>query len=387
MKAVIEIIKRYLVEILCGVAGIGGLVFIFLGLGKMGAVKTELESAVRVKTDLTTMARGTPVNELAIKQEKSRIADIDRAFDKVMTFVRERDYYEPLVPDVFPGGTVKDINKAIAFRQAYARKTGEWLRTLNAGTEPTPEDIQAEEDRLEAQANVESLSGDPEANEKPAMSPEVSAAIGRAREIYCYASPETFQESEISAPGGPMDAGGPPPSLEQMWRAQLEVWVQESVVTAIAEVNNSAADGLRRKQIDPWVGNLPIKDVRSIQTSQYYVKEGLPQESSKSDKDRAYPSADKAEAFTGRESDDLFELMHFAVRLVVDARDLPQVLAGLSAQRFHVPLSIRYEKLEPNVAMEGQDLRRRSRGPADRRVRNRAVLGTVPPVDAADGAR
>jgi hypothetical protein len=133
MKAVIEIIKRYLVEILCGVAGIGGLVFIFLGLGKMGAVKTELESAVRVKTDLTTMARGTPVNELAIKQEKSRIADIDRAFDKVMTFVRERDYYEPLVPDVFPGGTVKDINKAIAFRQAYARKTGEWLRTLNAG--------------------------------------------------------------------------------------------------------------------------------------------------------------------------------------------------------------------------------------------------------------
>jgi hypothetical protein len=136
--------------------------------------------------------------------------------------------------------------------------------------------------------------------------------------------------------------------------AQLEVWVQESVVTAIAEVNNSAADGLRRKQIDPWVGNLPIKDVRSIQTSQYYVKEGLPQESSKSDKDRAYPSADKAEAFTGRESDDLFELMHFAVRLVVDARDLPQVLAGLSAQRFHVPLSIRYEKLEPNVAMEGK---------------------------------
>lgn len=358
MKAVIEIIKRYLVEVICGLAAVLGIALIVLGLGQTGKVKSTLQEALQVRTEIANMARGNVYNSRAVQQRNRHIAGIRAGFEQVLAFMRERNAYPPLVPAAFPGGTNEDINNAIAFRRAFQPLRSAWLKQIKAGAEPTPAEISAEKDRMEAERKAQGLPVK-EVAEPGEITPEMSAAIRTARSIYCYATPDSFQDSPISAPGGPMDAG-PPPNLEQMWNAQLEVWIQQSVVDAIAAINEAAASDLQARGVEPWVGNLPIKDLRFLQTSRYYVKEGLTQATTGTGtgttgaKDRPYPSGDPTKAFTGRQSNDQYELMHFTVQLVVDARDLPRVLAGLCEKRFHVPLNVQYESLPLNAEMVGK---------------------------------
>jgi len=369
MKTVIEFAKRYLVEIICGLAAIGGVVFIFLGLGGMKDVKTELESATRIKSEIGNMLRSPAINERAVKQEEARIADIRSGFGEVMDFVRDRNFYKPLVEGAFPGGesAAQDRNNAIAFRDAYNRKMREWLDLLNAGDVPTEAQIANEKDRMEQQLRSaeEALGvGNREDNQtqRLPMDPEVSASIGVAREIYCYANPESFHESAYSDPSGPMDPLRPPPNLTEMWEAQLEVWIQDTLVRAIAKINNDAAQSVESGGDTPWVGNLPIKDIEAIQLTQYYLIEGEKgtrpgaggRRGGRDSKERPAPPGTPEAAFTARTSDQLHEVLQFTVRLVVDARDIPKVLAGLCDQRFHVPLRVSYDAIPPNLEMRGK---------------------------------
>jgi hypothetical protein len=362
MKNLIDAIKRYGIEIACGAGALLGVLLIVLGLGRMQAVNTELESAVRVKDDITNMARGQVINQKAVDQSAKLIADITLGFDQVMAYVRERNAYTPLVPGAFPGGTREDVTNAIKFRTAFNQLPDEWLKQLNAGAEPSAAEIQAEKDRMAAErqqsagADRGGLMGQGPEPKDTGLTAEQGAALRNARKIYCYATLDAFQVSAVSQPGGPMEERGPPPSVREMWHAQLESWVQQSVVDAIADVNGDAAKKLEERGAAPWVGNLPIKELRSVQTTQYYVKEGLEaaKDQAPAEKDRVYPPGTVSAAFTERQSGELYELMQFTVQLVVDARELSGVLAGLCEHRFHVPLRVQYEAVAPNFAMEGK---------------------------------
>jgi len=362
MKNLIELLKRNGVEIACGAGAVLGIALIFLGLGRMGDVQTELEGAHRVKNDIAGIGRGEIINRRAVEQSAKLIADVQSGFQRVMTYVRERNAYPPLVPDAFPGGTSKDIGNAMAFRNAFGRLRDAWLAELKAGTEPSAAEIAAEKDRMTAQqtpADSRQVGARRDEEEKKVdtgLTPEQGAAIKNAQEIYCYATIDSFQVSDVSRPGGPMDEG-PPPTLQEMWYAQLETWVQQSVVSAIAAINAQAAAELEKEGVAPWVGNLPIKDLRSLQTTRYYVKEGLDQvrdATGQSSKDRVFPSGTPAEVFTERQSNELYELMQFSLQIVVDARHLPAVVANLGAHRFHVPLRVQYETIPPNPSMTGK---------------------------------
>ncbi|HRX85232.1 MAG TPA: hypothetical protein P5572_09470 [Phycisphaerae bacterium] len=362
MKNIIDIIKRYWVEVACGLGAVLGIVLIVLGLGTMGKVQEELNTAMRVKTSIEGLSRGQVINQRAVDQSARLIADVRANYKRIMEFVRERNFYPPLVDGVFPGDSGEDVTKAIAFRKAFGNLRQTWLDQLNAGTEPTPADIAAERDRMEAKGNTEEKTdwgglGKPPAEPQtkaPTLSPEQGAALRIAHNRFIYATPDSFQESNVSAADGPM-ASGPPPTLEQMWHAQLEAWIQQTVVDAIARVNQEAADTIRKSGGAPWVGNLPIKDLRSLQISRYYIRETGEKTAAVSRAGgRPYPPMAPDDAFTGRASNQQYELLRFSIQMVVDAREIPSVLAGLCDRRFHVPLNVSYSAVEPNLALTGK---------------------------------
>lgn len=363
MKSVIDILKRYWVEVACGAGAVLGLVLIFLGLGTMSEVNKELEAAMRIKSSIAGLTRGEVINQRAVDQSARIIAGVRSDYAKVMAYVKERNLYPPLVADVFPGDGGVNLAKAMEFRRAFSELPGKWLTQLNAGAEPTAAEIAAERDLMEAQGKTQEDTdwgglGAPPADTKdtPAkgLSPEQGAAIRNARSKFIYATPESFTESDVSAPGGPMESG-PPPTVEQMWHAQLEAWIQQTVVDAITHINAGVADELSARGVAPWVGNLPIKDLLSLQTSRYYIKEGMTTEGAGGQtKDRAFPPVGPTDVFTERQSNEQYEVLRFTVMMVVDAREMPRVLAGLCDGRFHVPLNVNYQAIEPNLDMTGK---------------------------------
>ena len=359
MKIVLEYLKRYLFEIVCGTCAAVAIALGVLGMGAMSNVTNEMEGAQKLQTDISRLARGpNPINKKAVDLVQGGIDQIKANYEKVMAFARESNRYEPLTPRAFPTASPPD---RVEFRDAYQTEVTSWLDILKAGDVPTADYIAQERDLMEAEKPVDESLGadrDDQGREQPEKdaklleeTAEVRAAIRNAKSIYCYATPASFQDSDVSRADGPMYATRPP-SLVQMWQAQLEVWVQRSVVNAIAAINNAEAERLKEDGTEPWVGILPIKEVISIQTTTYYVTDKT-QGKSGGDKERAYPPGSAAAVFTGNTSNELFELMQFSVRLVVDARDIPLIISGLCRGSFHSPLRVEYEAVPPNLTMEG----------------------------------
>ena len=71
----------------------------------------------------------------------------------------------------------------------------------------------------------------------------------------------------------------------------------------------------------------------------------------------ADPLAEPAYAFTQNFSTDLYELVQFTLKMVVDPRDIPTIIDGICKDKFHTLLNISYaydrQTLE-NLQMEGR---------------------------------
>jgi hypothetical protein len=53
-------------------------------------------------------------------------------------------------------------------------------------------------------------------------------------------------------------------------------------------------------------------------------------------------------------SNDLFDVVQFTVKLVVDARDIPLIVDEICRNKFHRPLRIDYSEEPPNLSMTGK---------------------------------
>jgi len=378
MKAVLEVIKRYVFEIVCGAAGLAGIVLIVLGMGAMDSVKSQLAERQQLKSNIDQLARKPkPINEKSIEMENRRIERINEDYARVIKFAEKINAYEPLIEGAFPRPTIEQKK---AFQGAYRAQVGVWLNELNAKQPPNQDDFDVQREQIKADMKARGELPEEKEGATRGQSQEleelarVQASIKRAHEASIYASEYSFQDSPISSVNGPMDQNVPPGD-EQMWNAQLEVWVQRSVVDAIARVNDEAAKKLTEAGKKAWVGVLPIKELVSLQVGQYYLIDGEEAKNttgvrgddqggrggrggrggSPADKtDRAFPPLDATKVFTQNQSTDLYELVQFSVRLVVDSRDIPTVIAGLCQDSFHTPLSVSYESIEPNTSMTGK---------------------------------
>ena len=180
--------------------------------------------------------------------------------------------------------------------------------------------------------------------------PAVRAAISRAKSIQCYASPDSLTRVL-------MGAGAPRGSV--MWHAQMTYLIQRDVVEALAAVNEQAiqAQSAQGQETDsdqnaPWVGVLPVKDLLSIRVGgggieNLYIGSagevgGVRRRSASRGGGPGGPPLQVDAAFTGKGSNELYDVIRFTVRLVVDSRDALLVLNEISKTNFYVPLNVNY---------------------------------------------
>lgn len=370
----------------------------------MPEVTTRMEDRAKVYRELQSLA-SNPVNQEYIDAEQKRIDEIKADVKQVMVRAKEVNHYEQLIEDFFPD---MPYGKENDFRDRYVRELRKLMDMLNpypkghdSWVPPSPADEDDFEfwsdwilkEKEEATREFRGLDG--AADQPPILDlgPAYSkgmvltkdgarvdnvarAHMARAQSIYCYLtdfengderSTEKTPSLEVQPdvlPGRTMDR----PFPESLWRAQLGLWIQGDVVQAIARINNEAAEQYRKSLEDtegrrtpPWVGIMPVKEVVSIRLSNDYVTSEseltVGYEAKVGEKDfavAALPGGSGETVFTGTMGTEWYDVMQFSVKLVMDQRDILELVEEITRNRFHTLLRLSYEAVPVNRRMRGK---------------------------------
>ena len=114
---------------------------------------------------------------------------------------------------------------------------------------------------------------------------------------------------------------------------------------------------MRNPEARAWTGVLPVKDLISVRVSDYLPTEPRSGPARLAGDDPALPPASAESVFTKNRSSELYEVVQFSVKLVVDSRDLLTIIDEICRDRFHTLLKIEYlyeRNVLENLAMEGK---------------------------------
>lgn len=186
-----------------------------------------------------------------------------------------------------------------------------------------------------------SMSGEPKYN------PEYRARVSKAKNILCYYDPTTFHVSPIALE----QTTSPPP--EQMWFAQVGLWIQEDVVQAIAELNREAAN--QAQVSEACVQDAVVKHLVNVRVRGYVVS---PSEQSAGG-EILFPATVEGSAagligggpsLTKRVSDSQFDVVRFVVTVILDQRNILKFINQMSKVNFYQCVNMRYEKVDVDDA-------------------------------------
>ncbi|MHC4067026.1 MAG: hypothetical protein ACYSUI_21325, partial [Planctomycetota bacterium] len=339
-----------------------------VGINAMSEVTDEMGQATQLSGQLSQLSGGRDglINQAAIDAERQRLDQIRAYHDKVLAWAKDHNRYEPLLPDVFPYPT---RDQKLDFRRAYAQRLAQLPDLLDAGTAASEQDVADAEVEIREEAKAEERFGIDEREtdafgeaaqpeEVPLRHPSglltdygakqsarARANIARAQQFRCYATMNSLEViSQINE--------GITPEVRDMWDAQISLWIQEDVIAALARVNDRQAAKLQEEGQSAWVGNMPIKRLISIATSAPlgYVVEGSAGElpARPQGDNAAFPPSSASSVFTGTVSNELFEVAQFTLKMVVDARKVPEIVEEVCKDNFHTLLRVAYEDMSKN---------------------------------------
>lgn len=376
-----DLIRRNMFFIICGLATAGGIALGVTGIQSMPKVRTEMENVGNVFRNLDAL-QSKPVNRNRIEAERERIQSVVDDRNAVIKRGFRLYGYDQLVPGVLPYGTPV---KRIEFRKRYVQAMNDLFTSLTAGSPADSLLIKEMRDKIEnenaersagrldpgAAIRVPDISGPPRTpsgvltTSGAALDGRSRAHLAAAQRVYCYGvdfdganrAAQRFTSLQIDT-FMVQDLGTvEPPLPEDVWRAQLSYWIQKDVVEAIVAINGETAAAAEKEKRDPWVGIMPVKDVISIRVPTDFVPldaDVVVYGAAPGGTTEAFPPGTSATVFTESGSGEAYEVVQFTVKLVMDQRDIPLLVARLSNNRFHTLLRASYQAVPVNRDMVGK---------------------------------
>jgi hypothetical protein len=375
-----DFLKRHMLLIICAVAAAGGVALGVSGFRSMPAVQEEMKKAESVYRSLDNL-QSKPVNRARLDAELRRIELIKEDHARIIDQVKSLFGWEMLVPQVLP---YSDSLKRLEFKRKYVEAMRGFIQVLTSGGPATDVDIRNMRDRI---ANEEAAVREYQLNPNPLIPPPTiytgpprtpagvltragaqkdaiaRAHIQAAQRIYCYTTdaPEgrpqenvypSFEIDPVMADVDSVDA----PFPDEVWHAQLGYWIQKDIVSAIAAVNEAAAEAAVAGGDYGWVGNMPVKEVISVRLHRGFV----PPQGERfysdpiSDPRPSIPPGTPETVFTHSGSGESFDVVQFTVKLIMDQREVQKFVHQLCLNRMYVPLRVAYSEVPPNRDMIGK---------------------------------
>ena len=388
-------VKSHWISLLSGFAALVAIAGVVYGMTRSGVVE-EMEQHTRLAHTIKQL-RAHPQNQSTIDAEEQRSRNFQAEFSRTLQVAETINKREPVLAGVFPAAVLPQ--KPYRFVEKYKEQLYELPRRLEAGDLPSAQEIEDEAEAIEE----ERRRAEEEAQDGGAAAPEIGqarpdrpvppvpprppnpfaqrgsrvappgsgigqsttpgagrpsagaladagqrAAAKKARSIRMYASLDPQRSSfHIS----PIVEGRDKPSPEDMWYAQVSLWVQQDIVDAIRKINDQAAQQLAARNEDAHVGNMPVKRVEGIQVRGYVLDTGeivpFPGLRLAAGGSSGARGGGSQETFTGRKGDEQFDVIRFLVTVIIDLRDLQQLIDGIARENFYQPVGAEYEIVPP----------------------------------------
>lgn len=396
-----EVVKRNLYSIICGVIAIIAVVLAFFPLGGMFEdLQADLNES---KGDYSS------INSLLAKEHTAPDVDIDNAEQRklgrfptpkviaageaavqkvqeqslqLLQAAMQMNRKAPLVPSVLPapqsGAARSD------FKYEYYTKLHDFVKQMNATRAPTEEQVELRREAVlnEMQQNAgfgnEFARNDLnlEVQMKELTIPDEMAREAAARgSIYVSAEPgggtgggglagealelNGLKSFDVHHPGIPTPSQNALPTIVDVWAAQLGIWVQEDIVDAIVKTNgnaqgvtNSVVKRLHEikvpKEYVTKMGRIPLTDESgvSMRLDQRQQQAAEPDAVPMDLGDPNKPPKDGKQSATGRIGNDLYDVLHFSLVVDLDATRFREFMANLVSNRHITILSVDLEGVD-----------------------------------------
>lgn len=347
-----DIVKKNILSILCGVVALAGVVIWFFPISgmydaladdvkKQAALYAQVEGVRTQQRNLPTVELGGETerkplgrfpNEEVIKEGERATEAMKGQSERMIGEVTKLNIHQPLEPNALPES---DGNAHFNFIDLYLQRLGvELPAALKATTPPTADDLMAKAQEVYDAKYVDQIvpSGTGGKDNKDVVDRQFAHEMKdlpeterrrAARDGKIYLSAEGL-------PASPDIIPGQVPRPEEIWYAQTVLWIQEDLVKSIANAN---ADALN-------VMDAPIKHLMAMTIAfgpEMYVRAGGATAAAAGAEgatatiatdENGAPAVWSASP-TGRVSNDLYDVIHFDLALRVDARKVPQVIAAL----------------------------------------------------------
>lgn len=299
-----EIIKKNLLSVICGVVALLAVVLYFWPLrGIIAETQKKLDERITIQSSMQTLLdkpRTIPVVDessaapqpLGVfptqpvidwgKELKKKQADEANGVVDAALKYNERKL-------LTPGSLPKpEPTTDFTFRDTYSRVMPALAKRFGGGSAPTAEEIQGA--LLEAQQNRAAAAGTPAGggaygasavagptNDEMAREQQDEIrrlAAARAKTILFYVQPMALDISSaiggsptggMGGMGGMTGGGGTAPTASAIWFAQMGLWVQADILQAIQETNKPFGS----------VANAPVKNLIKIMIEGYRTGTGL----------------------------------------------------------------------------------------------------------------
>ena len=358
-----ELVKKNLTSIICGVVAIVAVVAAFFPLGgyfeelktKVGQSTSDLNTINGLKSQTFTKPLVDPFSTEApplevfpttpvIEEGKKAVETMASKSQLILQKATQFNKRVPLVRAVLPAPQSESYSDVGLFKRRYWEKQQEWLQAMNAVLPPQQNEMQAAQDALWLSdfANRISVVNGVETNRqaielefqrrKLVLPDEIKAERARRGSMYytqqqrgTRAYPKVFDD----IPRMPLMEKNDLPDLTDIWQAQLAIWIQDDIVQAIVDTNSRFG----RKEAGaamPNVEGAVVKRIASIQIPKFYItKNGktpiaIPRNLNIPDNMKLQPEEPGqfkpfyGNGVTGRISNSLYDVVQFNLQVDVD---------------------------------------------------------------------
>lgn len=257
---------------------------------------------------------------------------------------------EPIVADALP----KPLKPgdAYRFRDQYKIEIERMIKRLHGGSPPSHSDIEDMRFQMTSKKPIRSKAIEdpwalaeaaafepvnPAKAERPStrqdalrQDPEFVASLDRAKRIWIYIDNRALDMHPLAD----KDLPAPP---DEIWQAQLSLWIQQDIVTAIARINERAAAAMAKagKPDQQWVAFMPVKELVKIAIAPRLGHGG----------GLNVQSTMFAPSFTRRNNTAGMFMVPVQVVAVVDVRKLPELLEELTRTNFITPINLEFSSI------------------------------------------
>ncbi len=393
MKKILAWVKAnpiILLSVVLAVVSLAGLVVIHsMGSGlrqRMSERASIATNAHNAKTSSVTLPATRPdtpgesvrmtINEASIKHLDRIMGDIQAQFTSITQMVAQFNQRPVMQEGLFPeppeGALRIDIKTTYRrlLMNMLGRPKADWpLAAVAAGMPPTQQEIMTAVDAATKEfLTVQIFPPKPlerlTDRERERLRAErqkkfMEVLTDRARSIHIYAAVPrdinliTVQEFPLDMTALPSPAEPILANVDQIWEAQMSLWIQSDILRAIANVN-------RVGEIGASVLDAPVKRLIRLKVVPGYVGiesdgafKSLPGVGALAAS--AAPAAtitdDFARSPSGRVSNHMYDVRHAQLSVVVEVRRLPEFIDALSRVNFMSVLSVDIQPVDEYAAL------------------------------------